>query len=57
MDPKADQRDPRGHEHPLRPYEPPTLSDLGSLTELTLKTNSFADGTTFGTIDIGEPTS
>ena len=43
--------------HPPRPYEPPELSDLGSLAELTLKVNSFADGTTFGTIDVGEPTS
>ena len=57
MDPKADPGDPRRHESPHPPYEPPMLSDLGGLAELTLKVTSFADGDTFGTIDIGEPTS
>ena len=53
MDPKADPRDPRDPESPRRPYEPPAIIDLGGLAELTLKTTGFADGTTFGTVDLG----
>jgi hypothetical protein len=35
-------------------YRPPTVTFLGTLTELTQKTVGAADGTTFLGLDIGE---
>lgn len=38
---------------PTEPYEPPELTDLGTVAELTQKTTGAADGSTFLGLDIG----